>query len=218
MKRISLFSVAGALLVMSSAPLASATANGRVDEILSNMQRAAANIKTVHARLEQRKRNSQLGGRDEVQSGEILFKHIGKNNDRVRINYDRPAGQVVWVNDKQIILYQQPINQCFVTARSALAKKNQEFALFATPYSVSAGDIKSRYEVAHVGDESVDGAPAVVLELKPRGASSIQRMKWWVHTGTWLPLMSQVVEPNGDISTFILRNTKVNEGNLGNFD
>ena len=58
MKRINLiFTIAVFLIAVFSIPTASA--NGNLDEILNNMQKSAASIKTIYARMEQLKRDSQ---------------------------------------------------------------------------------------------------------------------------------------------------------------
>jgi len=49
-----------------------------------------------------------------------------------------------------------------------------------------------------------------VLELTPKAKSAIKKMKWWVDQTTWLPIKSEVVEQNGDISTFTLSDIKTN--------
>jgi outer membrane lipoprotein-sorting protein len=210
MKRINIFLVAGALLVTASIPATPATPNGRVDEVLGNMQKAAANIKTIYARLEQNNKNGEIGGTERYR-GEIFFKHIARGSDRVRINYEIPAGQTVVVNDKEIILHQKAINQCHITARNAVGQRNQEFAFFATPYSLTSAQIKARYEIAHVGDETVDGVSTAVLELTPKVKSSVKKMKWWIDRGSWLPIKSEVVEQNRSVSTFILKDTRIND-------
>lgn len=214
MKRINVLLMAVALLVALSIPAAKATANGRADDVLANMQRAAANIKTIYARMEQNSRNAELGGTERYR-GELFFKHIGRGSDRVRINYEIPAGQTVAVNDREIILHQKAINQCTVTARNAVGQKNQEFAFFATPYSLTSEQIRARYEIVHVGDESVDGVMTAVLELTPKVKSSVKKMKWWIDQRSWLPIKSEVVEQNRNVSTFILKDTRINDSKIG---
>jgi outer membrane lipoprotein-sorting protein len=211
MKRINIFLVAGALLVTASIPAIPATPN-RVDDVLANMQKAAANIKTIYARLEQNTRNLEIGG-TEKSRGELFFRHIARGSDRVRIDYELPAGQTVVVNDKEIILHQKAINQCHITGRNSVGKQNQEFAFFATPYSLTSAQIRARYDIAHVGDESVEGVSTAVLELTPKVKSSVKKMKWWIDQRSWLPIRSEVVEQKS-VSTFILKDTRINDSKI----
>ena len=163
MKRIYLLLMVGALFVVASLPVAHARPNGRVDEILASMQRAASKITTLQAALTQETRNTELGGRPEISRGEVFFKHFGPKADRVRISYSLPAGRVVVVNERQIFLYEKSTNQCFETTRSSLASKNQEFSFFATPYSLSSAEMKARYEIVYIKD---DGGTEVLEDRK----------------------------------------------------
>ncbi|MGA9768905.1 MAG: outer membrane lipoprotein carrier protein LolA [Blastocatellia bacterium] len=203
MKRINLiFTIAVFLIAGFSIPTASA--NGNLDEILNNMQKSAASIKTIYARMEQVKRDPQIGG-SEKYSGEIFFKHVGKNNDKVRINYSKPSGQSVWVIGNDITLYQAAINQAIVTTRGAAASKGNEFSVVATPYA-SVPDLKRQYNIVHAGDEQ----GMAKLELTPKGKSSIKSLTLWVDQSTWLPTKYHVVEGNGTATTFTLSGLKTN--------
>jgi outer membrane lipoprotein-sorting protein len=210
MKRIYLLLVVGGLFVTESLPAAHAGANGKVDEILSNMQKAASIIKTLQATLKQDVRNLELGG-TETYNGEVFFRHAGKNADQVRIDYTKPAGRIVVVNGQQIFLYEKSTNQCFITNRNSLASKNQEFSFFATPYSLSTAEMKARYKIAYLKEEG----GTEVLELTPTGESSVRKMKWWVDKGTWLPIKSEMTEKNSEVTTFTLTGTRVNDKSFG---
>src|SRR5437660_122122 len=113
-----------ALIGIVSILIPNASANGKLDEVLANMERTARTIKTIESDMLQEKRNMQIGGR-EIYSGKIFFLH-DRRCDKVRINYDRPQGQVVAVLCDEIYLYQPSINQMIITSRRAQASKNQE--------------------------------------------------------------------------------------------
>lgn len=184
-------------------------ANGRLDEVLANMERTARTIKTIESDMRQEKRNMQIGGK-EIYSGKIFFLH-DKKCDKVRINYDNPQGQAVAVLCEEIDLYQPSINQMIVTSRRAQASKNQEFSFIATPYK-SVPELKSQYNIVYVGDEQVGNAATAKLDLTPKGKSSVQKLTLWVDQSTWLPIKYQVIEKNSNVTTFSLSNLKKNQG------
>jgi outer membrane lipoprotein-sorting protein len=163
-------------------------ANGQLDQVLSNMQREARNIKTLFAHMEQTKRNTQIGGK-EIYRGKIFFKHAGKGNDRVKIVYEIPAGQEVSVIGDEITLYQPSINQVIYTSRRSQASQNQEFAFFSTPYSLTSAQIKSRYDAAYLGEEQVGGARTSVvgrsIELAPNKIRSHRAKRRRLHLLTF---------------------------------
>jgi outer membrane lipoprotein-sorting protein len=196
--------VGTASFAMSGATSNVSKANGKLDEILANMERAARKINTVEADMFQEKRDMQIGGK-EVYSGRIFFLHDRKC-DKVRINYDRPQGQVVAVLCDEIDLYQPSINQMIVTSRRAQAAKNQEFSFIATPYK-SVPELKSQYNIAYIGDEQ----GAAKLDLTPKGKPSVEKLTLWVDQGSWLPIKYQVIEKTHNITTFTLNNLKLNQ-------
>ena len=207
MKRLNLFFLAVALVAAALYSTPSVGANGRLDHILNQMQQAAGKINTLYARMDQVKRLKDIGGK-ETYSGDVFFKHGKRGDDKVLINYSN--GQQVSVIGNEIILYQPNIYQAIITTKQSRASENQEFAFFATPYSLTAAELKARYDVAHVADEQVGGVSTSVLKLTPKGKSAVREMKWWVDHNSWLPIKSEVVEQNGNVSTFTLSNLKLN--------
>jgi len=210
MKRSILLLTIIAVIVAASTSGDVASANGKLDEVLANMDKAARSIKTIQADMRQEKRDRQIGGK-EVYSGRIFFLH-DKKCDRVRIEYDIPQGQVVAVDCNQITLYQPRIYQVILTTRQSQASKNQEFSFIATPYK-SVPELKSQYNIVYVGDEQAAGASSSKLELTPKARSSVQKLTLWVNQSSWLPIQYQVVEKNNNVTTFVLSNMNLN-GNI----
>ena len=209
MKRSVLLLMVVALIAAASTHWPAASANGKLDEVLANMERAARLIKTIEADMRQEKRDRQIGGK-EVYSGRIFFLH-DKKCDKVRINYDRPPGQVVAVLCNEIILYQPSIKQVILTTRQSQASKNQEFSFIATPYK-SVPELKSQYNIVYIADEQIESNSTAKLELTPKAKSSVQKLTLWVDQSSWLPIRYQVVENNNNITTFMLSNMKLNGG------
>ena len=206
MKRSKLIFTIIALTTAAVAPAGGSHANGKLDEILANMQRAAGSITSIQAKIDQLKRDLQIGGIERY-SGEIFFKHTAKGNDKVKIVYSMPKGQTIWVVGETITLYQAEINQAIVTTRSAAASKGDEFAFIATPYS-SVPDLKRQYDIVYGGDDQ----GMAKLELTPKAKSSIRKLTLWVDQSSWLPIKYTVVESGGNPTTFTLSGVKKNQG------
>lgn len=200
MKQKALFIFAALMLVISPLSVPDARANGKLDEVLANMQRTAQGISSISASMNQEKRLKQLGG-SERYSGTVVFKNGGRGNEKVRIDYTN--GNKITVVGNDITLYQAGIKQAIVTTRKAQAGKNQEFSFIATPYS-SANELKTRYNIAYIKQDNVNGETTSVLELTPKGASAAQKLTLWVSEASWFPVRYQVIEKNGDVSTFTL--------------
>ena len=206
MKRSKLIFTIIALTTAAVVPTGGSLANGKLDEILANMQRAAGSITSIQAKIDQLKRDLQIGGIEKY-SGEIFFKHVAKGNDKVKIVYSIPDGQTIWVVGETITLYQAKIKQAIITTRSAAAAKGDEFAFIATPYS-SVPDLKRQYDIVYAGDDQ----GMAKLELTPKAKSSIRKLTLWVDQSTWLPIKYTVVESGGNPTTFTLSGVKKNQG------
>ena len=208
MKRFVITSIAilSFALVQAGLSVAARPSNGNVDQILANMQAAAAKITKLQARIRQEKLNKALGPPPEVYNGRLFFQHDGKNKDKVRITYYNGKGGVtqdILSADNKITIHQPAAGQAIVTTPQAAAGKNAEFSFIATPYQ-SVPQLKSRYAIQYKGDESVGSASTAVLELTPKGQSVASQTTIWVNRANWLPIKSRVVERNGDVSTFLL--------------
>jgi outer membrane lipoprotein-sorting protein len=195
-----------ALLSAAAGLSLAAPPNGKLDQILANMQRAARTLRTFRAHLTHEKRHTQIGGR-EVYEGTIFFKHISANNDKVHIVYTN--GQEVLIDGNRLMLYQPRIKQAFVSTRQAQAAKNPDFAFLATSYS-SVQKLKSNYNIAYLRDEQVGQLLTSVIELTPKASSAAVKEIVWVDQASWLPVKFQVIERNGDVSTFALSGTEKN--------
>jgi len=206
MKRSKLIFTVIALSTAAVVPTGGLRANGKLDEILANMQKAAGSITSIQAKMEQLKRDRIIGGLEKY-SGEIFFKHTAKGNDKVKIVYSIPKGQTIWVVGETITLYQAEIKQAIVTTRSAAASKGDEFAFIATPYS-SVPDLKRQYDIVYAGDDQ----GMAKLDLTPKAKSSIKKLTLWVDQSSWLPVKYTVVEPGGNATTFTLSGLKKNQG------
>jgi len=206
MKRSKLIFTIIALSTAAVVPTWVSHANGKLDEILANMQKAAGNITSIQAKLDYLKRDLQIGGIEKY-SGEIFFKHAAKSNDKVKIVYSIPDGQTIWVVGETITLYQAKIKQAIITTRSAAAAKGDEFAFIATPYT-SVPDLKRQYDIVYAGDDQ----GMAKLELTPKAKSSIRKLTLWVDQSTWLPIKYTVVESGGNPTTFTLSGVKKNQG------
>lgn len=206
MKQISKKLMAAAALLAAAASVSPAIPNGKLDEILANMQKSASGITSIYAKMEQLKRDRNIGGIERYR-GEIFFKHGPKGNDKVKIVYSTPKGQTIWIVGDTITLFQAEIKQAIVTTRSAAAAKGDEFAFVATPYK-SVPDLKRQYDIVYAGDDQ----GMAKLDLTPKTKSSIQKLTLWVDQSSWMPVKYTVVEAGGNATTFTLTDVQKNKG------
>ena len=203
MKRISFVFIAAILFIAASFSVSSARADGKLDEILNNMQREGSKISTFFAKMDQQSIDVELGGKSNY-TAYVFFQHKGKT-DKAAIKYIKPEGQTVWVNGEEIALYQKRIKQAVITTRKKQASKNPELSFVASPYK-SVPQLKSQYEIVYLGEEQ----GYAKLELTPKTKSSVKKALLWVDQSLWLPVKYQVTETNGNVATITLSDLKTN--------
>jgi outer membrane lipoprotein-sorting protein len=211
MKHLKLSTIALAGLAAVCLVLTEGKADSKLDQILTNMQQAAKKINKLRANLHQEKLNKQIGPPPEVYDGGLFFRHDGPGKDRVRINYvtkRQELIQAISVIGDEIVVYQPEIKQAIITTRQKAAGKSEEFTFLASPYQ-SVPEMKNRFEVVYKGDEQIGSASTSKLELTPKGKSAASKITLWVNQKDWFPVKYQVVETNGDVSTFVLSDIKI---------
>jgi outer membrane lipoprotein-sorting protein len=206
MKRHLSLAVAAFLAAAWFSPGPSVEANGQLDRILANMQEAGKGVKTLLANLAFVKRNTDIGGIQDRNSGIIKFRHAGANRDQVRIQYNN--GVAVVIDASWIYLYQPSISQLTKTNRRSLATDNRELSFLETPYQ-SITQLKARYSITHRGDESLHSRPTSVVELTPKAASNTRKLTLWIDHSYWLPIQYEITE-RASKTTFTLSDLKVN--------
>jgi outer membrane lipoprotein-sorting protein len=200
MKKMKLSIIVVAVFLAAVGFMPAAQANGQLDQILNNMQNAGKGINTLAGNIAQEKKLS-IGGTERYKGTTTLQRGV-KGSEKVIIHYDN--GQHVSVVGNKIVLYNEIIKQAIETTRQSQANNKPEFDFIATPYS-SVADLKARFNIAYLGDES----GMAKLELTPKNPA-LQKSTLWVDKGMWIPTKFRVVEKTGDVSYFTLSGVQLN--------
>jgi outer membrane lipoprotein-sorting protein len=201
MKKMKIAITVVAVFLASVALMPAAQADGQLDQILNNMQNAGKKITTFASTLAQEKQDKQLGGTERY-NGNITLQRGAQGSEKVIIHYTN--GQHVSVNGNKIVLYNERIPQAIETTRQSQANNKPEFNFIATPFS-SVADLKAKFTIAYLGDES----GMAKLELTPKNPA-LQKSILWVDRGLWIPTKFLVTEKNGNLSYFTLSGVQVN--------
>lgn len=182
--------------------------NPLVTGILDKMARAANGLRTMRATLRQQKINTQLGIKDAVEEGTLLYKPERNGKTLLRIDYHTPEVKTVLVNGDRFQLYQPQINQ----ALEGTIKENSKASSVGFFSLRIDGKSLSTYEISYVKDEVIDGIPTVQIELKPRdlAKAGFKTKNVWIDKVSWLPVQFQITEKNSDVTWFRLNNVEQN--------
>jgi len=184
------------LVLLLFAPLASA-------DVLRSLEESGKALKTMRAEFVETKVLVLLNEKEETR-GDVILQVPG----RLRWNYTSPQPSVMLIKDGAFARYIPKSKQVFRGA----AKGEADLLVGFGPGAAGLG---KKYEVSLVGEETVEAAPAWVLDLKPRaGATSglFAAIRLWVDEVRSIPVQTRLTEPTGDSTTIRFEKVVINGG------
>jgi outer membrane lipoprotein-sorting protein len=180
--------------------LALAGPPGDATSVLKSLEAAGRALRTMRADFVETKVLVLLDEKTESR-GEVLLQVPG----RFRWNYIAPQPSVTLVKDGRFARYFPRSKQVFRGA----AKGEADLLVGFGPGAEGLG---RKYEVTLVGDETVGGASAYLLDLKPRPSQSglFAGIRLWVDKSRFVPVQTRLTEPTGDYTTVRFEKVVIN--------
>ncbi len=188
------------LLLLSLAAVPAVATADRLDEILAEMQKAGAELKTLAAKFEQTDHDFVLE-EAEVSNGRLFLRLPG----RIRFEHLSPAPRVLLIRDERVRLYNATSNQLMEFERG----KGGNGADLLIGFGSGNDKIGENYDASLV--EETD--EAVVLKLLPKpgsAASMFAFLELTISKKTWTPIRSAFYEHNRDHTVILFQNTIIN--------
>jgi outer membrane lipoprotein-sorting protein len=188
------------LLLLSLAAVPAVATADRLDEILAEMQKAGAELKTLAAKFEQTDHDFVLE-EAEVSNGRLFLRLPG----RIRFEHLSPAPKVLLIRDERVRLYNATSNQLMEFER----RKGGNGADLLIGFGTGSDKIGENYDASLV--EETD--EAVVLKLLPKpgsAASMFAFLELTISKKTWTPIRSVFYEHNRDHTVILFQNTIIN--------
>ncbi len=166
-------------------------AAGDATAVLRSLEEAGRALRTMQASFVETKVLVLLDEKQESRGHVFL-----QAPRRFRWTYESPQQSVLLVKDGRLARYFPKSKQVFRGA----AKGEADLLVGFGP---GAADLGKKYEVTLVGEEPVGGAPAHVLDLKPRPGQSwlFSGIRLWVDKSRFIPVQTRFTEPTGDHTT-----------------
>ena len=204
-----------ALMILASLsvapPRAQAQGPGLISSILNKMDRNRRTLGSMRASIYMEKYNAQLRDTDKY-TGNVAYV-AGKGRDaNVRVDWSRPAQEILAVSGGQYTLYRPRLGQAFKgVTKNVKGGSGKANSVLSFAFNMTGAQAKSQFNVEYVGEgELYSGSPHVWwLKLVPRGNQGFKYAEVWV-TDDGMPIQSRVVEKNGDATTVRLTNVQRN--------
>jgi outer membrane lipoprotein-sorting protein len=196
-----------ALMVLASLsvapPRVQAQGPGLISSILNKMDRNRRTLGSMRASIYMEKYNAQLRDTDKY-TGDVQYVASKGRDANVRVDWVRPAQEVLAVSNGQYTLYRPRLNQAYQGATKNVGSKSSGKAnnVLGFALNMTSAQAKSQFNVELVGEgELYKGSPHVWwLKLVPRGNVGYQYAEVWV-TDDGMPIQTRVVEKNNDATT-----------------
>ena len=191
-------------------PRAQAQGPGLISSILNKMDRNRRSLGSLRAAIRMEKYNAQLRDTDEYR-GNMAYV-AGKGRDaNVRVDWARPAQEILAVSGGQYTLYRPRLKQAYTGSSKSAGSKGKAGNVLGFALNMTSAQAKSQFNVELVGEgELYSGSPHVWwLKLVPRGNQGFQFAEVWV-TDDGMPIQTRVTEKNGDATTVRLSNIQRN--------
>ena len=213
MKKYFAPALAALMLVASltvAPPRAQAQGPALISTILNKMDRNRRSLGSLRAAVTMQKYNAQLRDADNY-TGEVQYVAAKGRDANVRVDWVRPAQEILAVSGGQYTLYRPRLRQAYQGLTKNAGSKGKAGNVLGFALNMSGAQAKSQFNVDLVGEgELYPGSPHVWwLKFTPRGNQGFQFAEVWV-TDDGMPIQSRVTEKNGDATTVRLTNIQRN--------
>jgi outer membrane lipoprotein-sorting protein len=183
---------------------------GLVSSVLNKMERNRRDLRSLRSAITMQKYNAQLKDFD-MYFGEVQYVAGKGNNANVRVDWTKPARELLAVKNGAYTLYRPRLNTAYQGSAKSASKNNKVNSVLGFSLSVSGAQLKNQFNVELAGEGTLyDGGPHVwMLKLTPRGSAGYQFAEVWVDDGG-MPVQTRVTEKNGDSTLVRLTNIQRN--------
>ncbi|MEW5974207.1 MAG: outer membrane lipoprotein carrier protein LolA [Acidobacteriota bacterium] len=199
--------VTGALLLALNATTAAPNSTHATQKVLAKMDEAGRKLSNLTADIKLTKLTKVIND-ESVENGK-LFYQLSKQGSRARLEYEEPKDKTLLIDKGKALIYEARIKRL----QEYDLGKNRDVSDFLLTGFGSTVTLTKRYEVSFVREETLNGTPTSLLDLKPRSDSSVfTRVELWIEHNRWIPIQTRLHETSGDHLTIQFDNLKINPG------
>ena len=175
-----------------------------LSEILSRMNDAAKDLKTIAADLEYTKVTVLVDDKS-TESGRLFYN---KGKHEILIDMKKPEAKTILFRKNKAEIFLPKINQIQEYNLEEQSGLVEQFFLLG--FGTETDKLRKDYDLKFLTEEELDGDTTAVLELTPRSektATQLTKINLWVSEESWLPVQQKFFQPGGDY--FVARYTAV---------
>lgn len=180
-----------------------------LEEILKRMDASEKTFQSVSANIKHISFTQVLNQKDE-ETGRMRLKRTKKGLVGI-VEFDPPDPLVYHFSGGLVELY-RPKNNSVEEYDFSKYKGDLDRALILG-FGTSGVELNKDYEIKVIGPETVQGVATTHLELAPKSKEMkklVMKVDLWIQDGKSYPVQERGTEPNGNSSTFIYSNIRIN--------
>lgn len=191
--------------------LALAMPGGDLENVLKQMDEAAAKFRTTQANFTWTQYNKVIDEASETQQGKIYFRHAGKEI-QMAAEIFQPSLKLVIFSDGKIQIYQPRIEQVDVYDASAHREELESFLVLG--FGGGGQEMLNSFDVKYLGSEKVDNVETAKLDLTPKSEKvkqNIAHIVLWIDPQRGLSVQQQLFQASGDYRLAKYTDIQVNQ-------
>lgn len=181
-----------------------------LEQVLSKMDQAGTTLKSMSARITQKKWTDILEQFDKGETGQFIFLKE-KNDVYLRKDIALPQPNTLVIRQGNVLFYQPKIKQA---QKYNLGKNNDKAEFLLLGFGSDKEALKKAYRIQLLKKETLRGRETYVLELTPRSeevSAYFSQIVLWVDSKLWVPVQQKLVEPNKDYLLIDFDEIKLND-------
>lgn len=198
------------LLLLMSPTVRLSAQTSSLEEVLAKMDQEGAGLRSMSARITQKKWTHIL---EEFDKGESGYFYFLRERDQVFLRKDvlTPQENTLIIRQGTVWFYQPRIKQA---QRYNLGRNRDKAEFLLLGFGSNQEALKETYKIQLLKQESIDGRQTYVLELTPRSdqvSAYFSKIVLWVDAALWVPIQQKLVEPNHDYLLIRFDDIKLND-------
>jgi len=197
--------------LMLAGPATLAAAGDNTREILSRMDKAASEFKSMTAQVTHVTHTDVLND-NSTESGTVIMKKVAPGEVQGRVDFTVPDVKTYTIEKRRVQEYFPKINTLQIFDLDKHGEQLDKF--FMIGFGTSGTELATNYDVTTLASEQIHGQAAIRLQLIPKSAETkhyVQKLELWIpEQGDPYPLREKISEPSGDYILVTYSGLKIN--------
>ncbi len=187
-------------------------AKDNLQEILSRMDKAASDFKSMTAQVTHVTHTEVLNDDSTPETGSVTMKKVQPGEVQGKLEFTSPDPKTITIEKRRVQEYLPKINTLQIYDLDKHGPQLDKFVMIG--FGTSGTEIAASYDVTILASEQVNGQALMRLQLVPKSGEAKQYVKklelWIPEQGDPYPLRERIFEPSGDYILVTYSDTKIN--------